>query len=128
MLGMMGLGRAGAPPRNPQGPMVAPGSPQSAGAIMEEGVMAFPRLPQQPFDVTTVYNGAFADPARFNKRIHLLWFGAGSTEGFSRSIKDGVDNLKSSGINVVYFESPGTAHEWLTWRRSLNDFVPRLFH
>ena len=24
-------------------------------------------------------------------------------------------------------ESPGTAHEWLTWRRSLADFAPRLF-
>jgi hypothetical protein len=25
------------------------------------------------------------------------------------------------------FESSGTAHEWQTWRRSLNDFAPRLF-
>jgi hypothetical protein len=24
----------------------------------------------------------------------------------------------------VYFESPGTAHDWLTWRRTLNDFAP----
>jgi hypothetical protein len=30
-------------------------------------------------------------------------------------------------ITYVYFESPGTAHEWLTWRRSLHDFAPRLF-
>jgi len=28
----------------------------------------------------------------------------------------------------IYFESPGTAHEWLTWRRDLNDFAPRPFH
>jgi hypothetical protein len=28
----------------------------------------------------------------------------------------------------VFFSSPGTAHEWLTWRRDLNDFAPRLFH
>jgi enterochelin esterase family protein len=27
----------------------------------------------------------------------------------------------------VYFSSPGTAHDWLTWRRDLNDFAPRLF-
>jgi enterochelin esterase-like enzyme len=27
----------------------------------------------------------------------------------------------------VVFESPGTAHEWQTWRRSLHDFAPRLF-
>jgi enterochelin esterase family protein len=35
--------------------------------------------------------------------------------------------LTKAGIKNVYFESPGTAHEWLTWRRCLNDFAPRLF-
>jgi enterochelin esterase-like enzyme len=27
----------------------------------------------------------------------------------------------------VYYESPGTAHEWLTWRRCLHEFAPLLF-
>lgn len=35
--------------------------------------------------------------------------------------------LEKAGIKYVYFSSPGTAHEWLTWRRDLNDFAPRLF-
>jgi len=35
--------------------------------------------------------------------------------------------LDDAGIEYVYFESPGTAHEWLTWRRDLKDFAPRLF-
>ena len=35
--------------------------------------------------------------------------------------------LDEAGVKHVYFESPGTAHEWLTWRRDLNDFAPRLF-
>jgi S-formylglutathione hydrolase FrmB len=35
--------------------------------------------------------------------------------------------LTTAGIHNVYFESPGTAHEWLTWRRRLSDFAPRLF-
>jgi enterochelin esterase-like enzyme len=26
-----------------------------------------------------------------------------------------------------YYESPGTAHEWLTWRRCLHEFAPLLF-
>ena len=37
------------------------------------------------------------------------------------------DALDQAGIKNVFFESPGTAHEWQTWRRSLNDFAPRLF-
>ena len=27
----------------------------------------------------------------------------------------------------VYFESEGTAHEWLTWRRCLRELAPLLF-
>lgn len=29
--------------------------------------------------------------------------------------------------NMSTFPLPGTSHEWLTWRRDLNDFAPRLF-
>ena len=35
--------------------------------------------------------------------------------------------LTNARIKNVYFESPGTAHEWLTWRRCFYDFAPRLF-
>jgi hypothetical protein len=27
----------------------------------------------------------------------------------------------------VYWESPGTDHEWQTWRRNLKGFAPLLF-
>ena len=36
-------------------------------------------------------------------------------------------SLTDAGIAHVYQESPGTDHEWQTWRRNLNDFAPRLF-
>ena len=35
--------------------------------------------------------------------------------------------LTDAGIDHVYYESPGTDHEWQTWRRDLHDFAPRLF-
>ncbi len=31
------------------------------------------------------------------------------------------------GVNAVYYESPLTAHEWLSWRRDLHEFAPLLF-
>jgi enterochelin esterase-like enzyme len=77
------------------------------------------------FDPKTTCNGAFADPAAFNKKVKLLFLGIGSVEG--PGTKDFSDALTKSGIRNVYFESPGTAHEWLSWRRALNDFAPRLF-
>ena len=76
--------------------------------------------------VDAAFNGIFKDAAAFNKQIHLLFISTGSEEG--QSAKQSSDALTAYGIkNVVYHESAGTAHEWLTWRRALNDFAPRLF-
>ena len=77
------------------------------------------------FDPKTSNNGVFADAAAFNKKVKVLFLGIGSMEG--PGTKNFSDQLSKAGINNVYFESPGTAHEWLTWRRCLNDFAPRLF-
>ncbi|MBV8906713.1 MAG: esterase [Acidobacteriia bacterium] len=77
------------------------------------------------FDPRTTCGGAFGDPAAFNKKVKVLFLGIGSAEG--PGTKNFSDALTKAGIHNVYFESPGTAHEWLTWRRCLNDFAPRLF-
>jgi enterochelin esterase-like enzyme len=83
---------------------------------------------RQRFDPKTAYGGVFSDPAKFNKQVKLLWLGAGSEEQqLHASTSDAVEALRQSGVRVVFFESPGTAHEWQTWRRDLNDLAPRLF-
>src|SRR5512143_1022969 len=83
----------------------------------------------QKLDPQTAYNGAFADPAAFAKKVHLLWLGVGTQE--PERMLAGIRRLHSSlteaGIQHVYYESPGTDHEWQTWRRDLKDFAPRLF-
>ena len=38
-----------------------------------------------------------------------------------------VEALAKAGVRSVFVESPGTAHEWQTWRNALHDFAPRLF-
>ena len=76
-------------------------------------------------DLAKVYNGVLADPDSFNKKVHLLWLGTGSVEGPNAKILS--DFLTSKGIKNTYFVSQGTAHEWLTWRRCLNEFAPLLF-
>lgn len=79
-------------------------------------------------DAKTVFDGAFADPSAFNKQVKLLWLGVGSEEKqFLPGIKGAADALKAAGVNLVFFESPGTAHEWQTWRRDLYHFAPLLF-
>jgi len=77
------------------------------------------------FDPKTTCGGAFANPDEFNKKVKVLFLGIGSVEG--PGAKNFSEQLTNAGIHNVYFESPGTAHEWLTWRRCLYDFAPRLF-
>jgi enterochelin esterase-like enzyme len=77
------------------------------------------------FDPKTSNGGVFADAAAFNKKVKVLFLGIGSVEG--PGTKTFSDQLTQAGITNVYFESPGTAHEWLTWRRCFRDFAPRLF-
>jgi enterochelin esterase-like enzyme len=77
------------------------------------------------FDPKTTCGGAFADPAAFNKKVKVLFLGIGSVEG--PGTKHFSETLTQAGIHNGYFESPGTAHEWLTWRRCFNDSAPRLF-
>ena len=36
-------------------------------------------------------------------------------------------DLKAAGYNVATYISPGTAHEFQTWRRSLYQMAPLLF-
>lgn len=38
-----------------------------------------------------------------------------------------AEALKASGFNSVFYVSPNTAHEFLSWRRSLREMAPLLF-
>jgi S-formylglutathione hydrolase FrmB len=43
------------------------------------------------------------------------------------SYKAAADALNEAGIWAVSYVSPGTAHQWQSWRRSLYSFAPLLF-
>jgi enterochelin esterase family protein len=79
----------------------------------------------QAGNIQTAYNGVFSDAAVFNKKVKVLFIGIGSMEG--QGAKNLSNSLTEAGIKNVYYESPGTAHEWHTWRRCLYQFTPLLF-
>jgi enterochelin esterase-like enzyme len=86
-------------------------------------------LGDRKLDPKTDYNGVFADPAGFLKKVHLLWLGVGTKE--PERMRTGLlrlhTSLQNANIQHVFYESPETDHEWQTWRRDLKDFAPRLF-
>ncbi len=78
--------------------------------------------------IKTLYNGILSDADAFNKKFKIFFQSIGTAEGPWPRVKQTHEILNNAGIKNVYYESPGTAHEWLTWRRSLNAFAPLLFN
>ncbi len=71
--------------------------------------------------------GTYApDDIKDKSKVKLIFLSCGSKER-----PDGVKNatiaLKDAGINAISYVSDGTAHEFLTWRRSLHELAPLLF-
>jgi enterochelin esterase-like enzyme len=91
------------------------------------GTSNFPSA--DPVDPVTFMDGKFKDGAALNKQIKLFWLGLGTKEPnpFPGSVGAFRAMLDKVGMKYVYYESPGTAHEWLTWRRDLFQFAPLLF-
>lgn len=86
-------------------------------------------LGDRKLDPKVDYNGVFADPEAFAKKVHVLWLGVGTAE--PERMREGIRrfhrSLEEAGIEHVYVEAEGTDHEWQTWRHALHDFAPRLF-
>ena len=70
---------------------------------------------------------------RATNKIVFVSFGSRELENRVAGFGDGTDprqeteELKASGANAHFYVSPGTAHEWLSWRRALYNFAQLLF-
>lgn len=80
-------------------------------------------------DITKVFDGVWADAGSFNKKVKLMYLSIGTAEPerMYNSVNNFHQALEKAGIKHVYYESPGTSHEWQTWRRSLNQFAALIF-
>lgn len=70
---------------------------------------------------------------RESNKIVFVSFGSRELENRAPGFGDGTDprqeteELKASGANAHFYVSPGTAHEWQSWRRALYQFAQLLF-
>ncbi len=80
-------------------------------------------------DPASFLDGKFKDGDAVNKKLQLLWLGLGTKEPnpFPGSVGAFRAMLDKQGIKHIYYQSQGTAHEWLTWRRDLREFASLLF-
>ena len=74
----------------------------------------------------------------FRDKVKLVFVSYGSRElqdgrmagrpgGPRFDARANADALKNSGLDSVFYVSPNTGHEFLSWRRSLREFAPLLF-
>jgi hypothetical protein len=59
-------------------------------------------------------------------QVRMIFQSCGSKEN-PDGIRKSVEALKAAGFNAHGYVSEGTAHEFLTWRRSLKEMAPLLF-
>jgi enterochelin esterase family protein len=65
--------------------------------------------------------------AEFDKEFKAFYISMGSKEGAGTG-RTPAETLKNAGVkNVTYLETPGTGHEFQTWRKSLHGFAQLLF-
>jgi enterochelin esterase-like enzyme len=67
-----------------------------------------------------------ADEIKDKSKVKLIFTSCGSKEN-PDGVKKSVEDLKAAGFNAVSYVSENTAHEFLTWRRSLLELAPLLF-
>ena len=60
------------------------------------------------------------------KQVKVIFQSCGSKER-PDGIRQSTEKLKEAGLNAYGYISEGTAHEFLTWRRSLKEMAPLLF-
>lgn len=79
------------------------------------------------FDYYGLLSGGIYTPDDLKDvKPRLIFTSCGSKENPER-VRQSVDDLKAAGFNAVSYVSDNTAHEFLTWRRSLKEMAPLLF-
>ncbi len=80
------------------------------------------------FEYYALLSGGIYSPEEIKdkSKVKLIFISCGSRESPDR-INQAASKLKDAGFNVVSYVSENTAHEFLTWRRSLQQLAPLLF-
>lgn len=83
----------------------------------------------EEFAYFALLSGGIYTPAELKDKpkAKLIFISCGSKENPAR-VENAAAALKDAGYNAVSFISANTAHEFLTWRRSLQELAPLLFN
>lgn len=72
------------------------------------------------------FSGILLNKEKFAETFDVLFASCGEQEGMFSHIKESAQRITESGNKVFTFFTEG-GHEWKVWRRSLAEFLPKLF-
>ena len=80
------------------------------------------------FSAYGLLSGGQYEPADIKSKdqVRYIFQSCGSKER-PDAVRESTERLRAAGINAEAYISEGTAHEFLTWRRSLYQMAQRLF-
>ena len=78
------------------------------------------------FDAEKALPGLLSNAKKYNDELDVFYISVGTDDNRITSTKKAVEDMKSKGLNIVFNTFPGD-HEWQVWRKSLHDFVQKIF-
>ena len=78
------------------------------------------------FDAEKALPGLLSNAKKYNDELDVFYISVGTEDNRITSTKKAVADMKSKGLNIVFNTFPGD-HEWQVWRKSLHDFVQKIF-
>ncbi|UZH54493.1 esterase [Salinimicrobium tongyeongense] len=80
-------------------------------------------------DAGTFLNGAFSNAKDVEEKLDVIFLSLGTKEAevFFKTVNAFRDMLEKQDIDYIFYSSPETGHEWLTWRRSLYQYAQLIF-
>ena len=78
------------------------------------------------FDAEKALPGLISQHEKYNQSLRLFYISVGTDDPRLSSTQKAVSDMQQSGLVVTSNTFPGD-HEWQVWRKSLHDFVRKLF-
>jgi len=78
------------------------------------------------FDAESAVPGLITNASKYNKDLGLLYISVGQDDPRLEPTTKAVESMTSQGLNITFRTFPGD-HEWQVWRKSLHDFVQKIF-
>lgn len=78
------------------------------------------------FDAEKAVPGLISNKDKYNKDLKTFYISVGTDDPRITPTTNAVETMRSQGLNIVFNTFPGD-HEWQVWRKSLHDFVQKIF-